>query len=224
MFTPKECEIRSVKWDGEGTVIFDFDGGDGLTGFSWMGAKRKDFWHPDHDWEAILKPGVKIKMWTVQFSSVVGFQWFDPELDKWDDVWCVVNDFPTKAERKKSEDDYFGKIDEVSKVITKELDGGAEPESIMKLFDDQGYTGNMVFHMVRVGAETSANKEACEAMRLFWNAYWGDTSGKPGWLNPAIINIQEGGDSNDDGADEDKAKAAGTGDYIFEGGVSETEK
>jgi len=208
VFIPQECVIKSVKWDGEGTVVFDFDSGGDMTGFSWAGAKRKDFWHPDHDWEVWLRAGARLRLWTVQISGVIGFQWFDPELNQWEDVWCALNNFQTKAERKAAEDAYFGEIESIGKTVTDALNHGSEPEAIMKLFDQKGYTGNMVFWMVGTGIKDTTNKEAGEKMRVFWNKYWGDESGKPGLLNPAIMTINTGGD-NGGGDITNEAEASG---------------
>ena len=69
MFEHSEETVSEVKWDGEGDVEFTFS-----KCTSWCGAKRKDFWDPDKEWEKIIKPGSKIRLWTVQCSMVMGFE------------------------------------------------------------------------------------------------------------------------------------------------------
>lgn len=218
MFTPEEYILKTIEWNGEGAVVMSFDSGDGMTGFQWAGAERKDFWHPDNEWEKILVPGVKLRLWTIQMSGVIGFQYQTPE-GAWDDVWCALNDFKTQAERKEGEDAYFGEIERFGGVIKAALDSGMEPEEVMRLADGKGYTGNMVAEAMHAGGCTTDNKEAGEAMRRYWNNYWGASEDQEGWVNPAFINIK----GADDGSAENKTDSPRENNYIFEGGSSEVE-
>lgn len=96
MFGAREEVLTKIIWDGESNVEFVSE-----NGGNWCGAKRKDFWHPDSNWEERIKSGSKIRLWTVQYSRVLGFELW--ENNKWISVWCLANDFRTKEEREKSD-------------------------------------------------------------------------------------------------------------------------
>jgi len=86
MFSPQLETIKKVKWSGKGNVKFSFEG----NGY-WEGAKRKDFWCPDSNWEKRIVSGSKLRLWTIQYSIVLGFQLW--ENDEWVNVWCRANNF-----------------------------------------------------------------------------------------------------------------------------------
>jgi len=86
MFSPQLETIKKVKWSGKSNVKFSFEG----NGY-WEGAKRKDFWCPDSNWEKRIVSGSKLRLWTIQYSIVLGFQLW--KNDEWVNVWCRANDF-----------------------------------------------------------------------------------------------------------------------------------
>jgi len=189
MFDSKEEIIEEVKWNGEDYVTFSFKGGMG-----WAGAKRKDFWNPDSNWEEKIAKGSVLRLWTVRYSIVVvGFELRMGD-GKWESVWCATNNFGTKAERKKSENAYVNFIKDEGKKIAKLIDEGKTLEEIDKLID-QGHTGNTYACALGIGISEAKDKEKAEVVRKEHNKKWGveDNPYKPehkGVVNPAVLTIK----------------------------------
>jgi hypothetical protein len=190
MFEQKEEVIKTIKWHGEGNVEIEVE-----SGWCFSGAKRKDFWNPDEKWEQILKPGSKIREWTVQWSRVIGFEvwienkkdWGKNQRDNWRPVWCVGNDFETKAERKKSEDGYVNFIKKEGNRIAKFIDQGKSLKQIDKLIA-KGHSGNTHACALGIGISKAKNKENADRVRKEHNEFWGVKEGK-GLVNPAILTV-----------------------------------
>ena len=181
MFTPEIRTIKRVKWDGEGNVDFEFE-----EGFCWCGAKRKDFWGPDDDWKSKIKRGSKIRLWTVQWSTVLGFEVL--VNDRWQSVWCHANDFQTKAERKKSDEGYVNFIEKEGNRIAKWIDQGKNLQEIDKLISDE-HTGNTHACALNIGIRKAKNRENAEKVRKEHNKEWG-VEDKKGLVNPAFMTIE----------------------------------
>lgn len=180
MFTPREEVIEKVIWDGEGTV--EIHSGVGV----WAGSKAKDFWgSDDKNWQDIIKQGARIKLWTIQYSRVIGFQiWHE---GKWLDVWCNGNDFQTKAERETSEQGYCDFIENEGKKIAGWIDEGKSLEEIGNLIDDD-HTGNTYGIALSYGIGHAENKEKAKVIRDAHNKKYGQ-EGAEGVVNPAILTI-----------------------------------
>lgn len=99
MFDSRIEVIDRVLWHGEDRATFHLE-----SQRTWSGAMRKDFWRPDRAWEKQLVHGVKLRLWTVQPSVVVGFEAFLG--GDWTRVWCAANNFYSKEDRARSRRDY----------------------------------------------------------------------------------------------------------------------
>ena len=181
MFTPEIQTIKDVTWNGEGSVDFNFEGGT-----CWAGAKRKDFWNPDEKWEKIIKKGSKIRLWTVQWSTVLGFE-VETKEKGWVSVWCHANNFQTKKERKKSDDGYVNFIEKEGNRIARWIDQGKNLQEIDKLISDD-HTGNTHACALNIGIRKAKNKENAEKVRKEHNKEWG-VEDKKGLVNPAVMTI-----------------------------------
>ena len=182
MFTPRIETISGIKWDGESYVEFRL--GDGGV---WCGAKRKDFWNADEFWQAKLLPGVRLKLWTIQYLIILGFQ---AEIaGKWVEVWCKANDFQTKAKREASSKAYSDFIDSEGKKIAQAIDDGKTLTEIDELIDD-GHTGNTYGMALHYGICNATNKENADAVRKEHNAKHGVGPESKGTVNPAILTIK----------------------------------
>lgn len=180
MFTSQVTTVKKVKWNGEDRVEFEFD-----DGCFWQGAKRKDFWHPDRKWEKIIKPGCEIQLWSVQGSTVVGFEvWHD---DKFESVWCLANDFQTKKERMKGDNEYNNFIKSEGGKIAELIDQGKSLKQIDKLIDD-GHSGNTYACALTIGIGKAKNRKNADKIRKEHNKKWGVTKSK-GVVNPAVVTI-----------------------------------
>lgn len=179
MFEPRTETITEVKWNGEDEVEIHC----GST--IWAGAKRKDFWGSDEDWESKIKEGVRIRYWTIQWSIILGFE---IEIDnKWVSVWCKANNFQTKAEREKSSNAYANFIIKEGKKIAIAIDEGKTLEEIDKLID-KGHSGNTYGMALNYGIGHAKDKGKAEIVRREHNLKYG-VKDSGGVVNPAIITI-----------------------------------
>jgi hypothetical protein len=185
MFKPREEVLTDVIWNGEDEVEFVCGAG------HWRGAKRKDFWGPDDDWEDRIKVGSRIRLWTVQYSIVVGFElWKD---GKWIPVWCMANDFRTKAERDKGMEAYVNFIEEEGNKIAEWIDDGKTLEEINSLISDE-HTCNTYGWALGIGISKAVNKEYAENIRRVHNAKYGvEDKDRKGVVNPAILTVETNG-------------------------------
>ena len=181
MFEPKEEIIKSVEWEGESNVLFRFEGG-----LCWHGAKRKDFWHPDKNWEAVIKKGSIIRLWTIQFSTVMGFE-LRTDGGEWLPVWCMANDFGTKAERKKSEDAYVNFIKAEGELIAKLIDEGRDLKGINEGISPD-HTGNTFGCALAMGIANASDKENADKVRKQHNSEYSDEE-REGVINPAVVTV-----------------------------------
>jgi len=185
MFSPDIETIKTVKWNGEDHVDFAFK-----EGTCWSGAKRKDFWNPDENWEKIIKPGCKIRLWTVQFSIVLGFEVLDG--DAWRGVWCHANDFSTKAEREKSAKGYDDFIKSEGKLMANLIDQGKSLKEMDKLISND-HSGNTHACALMIGIRTAKNRVNADNVRREHNKEWGGkesmTPGSDGLINPAVMTL-----------------------------------
>jgi len=179
MFREEHVTLTDVKWHGEDFVHFAW----GDT--EWMGSKRKDFWYPDSNWEERIKIGTRMRIWTVQWSMVMGFEIW--ENGKWVPVWCMANDFQTKAESEKSDKAYSDFIEKEGKKIAKLIDKGKSLLEIDSSIDD-GHSGNTYGCALAFGVGMAKNRKNAEKIRKEHNEIYG-TKGK-GVANPALVTIE----------------------------------
>ena len=168
-----------MQWNGEGQVDFEFDR------CSWSGAKRKDFWHPEKDWEKIIVPGAFIRTWTVQGSTVIGFEVFTD--DTFEHVWCIANDFQTKDERMAGDKAYNDFITNEGNKIALLIDNGRSLKKIDSLIDD-GHSGNTYACALALGIAKAKNRKNAEKIRKAHNKIWGVKESK-GVVNPAVLTL-----------------------------------
>lgn len=204
MFEPRIVVLQEVVWDGEGPVKFVTD-----DGGVWCSAKRKDFWQPDKDWESIIVPGIKMRFWTVQWSTVIGFEVLVPRnseetsvasaktlgsssssTHEWVSVWCMANNFQTKAERKAGEEAYVKFIEDEGNKIAQWIDEGKNLKEINELISD-GHTGNTHAWALNLGTQRAKNQENAKKVRREHNEYWGVKEDTEGLVNPAVMTIKE---------------------------------
>lgn len=181
MFEPREGVISKVIWNGEKEVEIITD-----KCSHWRGAKRQDFWNPDDNWESIIKPGMRIRYWTIQWSTILGFEIFKD--CKWVGVWCMANHFGTKKDRKKSEDAYSNFIKSEGNKIAKLIDKGKSLEEIDKLIS-KGHSGNTHAWALSIGINKAKNKENADRVRKEHNKFWGIPEDKKGVVNPAVVTL-----------------------------------
>ncbi len=179
MFEPRIETITKVIWDGEDEVEIKSGGG------TWCGAKRKDFWNPEHDWESEIKEGTKIKLWTIQWSRIIGFQIERDGL--WVDVWCKGNNFQTKVEREKSSEAYANFAMNEGKKIAEAIDGDKTLEQIDDLISDD-HTGNTYGWALNYGISNAKNRKNADKIRLQHNKKYGVTD-SDGVVNPAVLTL-----------------------------------
>lgn len=186
MFEPRIVTITKVEWNGEDRVLFTFD-----DGFSWQGAKRKDFWNPEDKWEDVIKVGSVLRLWTIQYSMIVGFEIQEVIglLSCWKPVWCVMNDFQPAAEREASGNAYVKFIEDEGIKIAGLIDEGKTYEEINKLISDE-HTGNTHAYALNIGIEKATNKENADKIRRAHNEFWGVKDDKPGLVNPAVLSLE----------------------------------
>jgi hypothetical protein len=189
MFDPRIEVLKKVKWNGEKQVGFEFE-----SGVCWSGAKRKDFWHPDDNWEKIIKPGCKIRTWTVQWCIVLGFEvwvddanWGKNQTDNWRSVWCLANNFEIKSERKKQEDGYANFIRKEGIKIAKLIDKGKSLKELDKLISKE-HSGNTYACALSIGISKARNKVNADKVRKEHNELWG-VKEADGVVNPAVLTV-----------------------------------
>jgi hypothetical protein len=182
MFEPREEELEKVEWPKEDKdrVTFYFK-----RGSIWSGSKRKDFWRLGV-WEDLIKPGTWFKLQTVGYSGIIGFQ-ISNDRKTWKDVWCALNNFPTKKEEEKSDKAYANFIVTEGKKIAKWIDAGKSLGQIDDLIDD-GHTGNTYGCALAYGIQHAKNKSNSDKIKISHNMKHGVISDK-GVVNPAIITI-----------------------------------
>lgn len=182
MFEPREVVVKEINWNGEGTVEFSF-----VSGECWQGAERKDFWCSDNNWESIIKPGCKIRLWTVQYCRVIGFELLIG-INKWESVWCSANDFDTKAVSKKKDSAYINFIKKEGKKIASFINKGKSLKEIDKLISKE-HSGNTYGCALAIGIDTATNIENAKKVRKEHNACYGVKKGN-GVVNPAVLTIK----------------------------------
>lgn len=100
MFEPRVVRLEKVEWHGPNKfVTLRFDGG-----AEFVSANRKDFFCPEEEWESVIIPGAKLRLWTIQYSRVLGFEVlndFDTNELAWIPVWCQGNNFNLRRRRRK---------------------------------------------------------------------------------------------------------------------------
>lgn len=181
MFTPREIEIEEIKFNGEDNIhITDKDG------WSWSGMKRKDLFNSDDDWENLLVVGTKLRQWTIQFSRVIGVEYWNGK--EWDALWVQGNDFQTKAERKKAEDGYVNFIEEEGKLIATLIDKG-ETLSEIDEHISKDHSGNTYGWALNLGIRDAKDRDKAESIKREHNAKYGKADAD-GVVNPAIVNIK----------------------------------
>lgn len=181
MFEPREETISEILWDGESNVEMNFEG----SGI-WGGAKRKDFWNPEEKWEERIKKGSVLRLWTIGYSSIAGFQLF--EDGKWVDVWCALNSFRSKEERDVAESAYADFIQKEGENIAEYIDAGKTLTEIDTLID-VGHSGNTYGWALNIGINTATNKDNAEKIRQAHNEKYNVPAGSEGVVNPAIVTI-----------------------------------
>lgn len=179
MFEPRVETIEKVTWDGDGHVLFQTSGG------VWCGSKRKDFWYPDDNWEKLLKTGVQIRIWTVSWSIILGFEAL--LNGKWRSVWCMANNFSSKADRKKSDLAYTNLIKKEGSKIAKLIDKGKSLEEINGLIS-KDHSGNTHACALSIGIQKARNRENADKVRKQHNKEWG-VSDSGGLVNPAVLTL-----------------------------------
>jgi len=177
-------EIRWPKKDSE-EVYIKFE-----EGSCWQGAKRKDFWNPDNDWEKQIVKGSSLRLWSVQYSIIVGFEWFSVKENKWISVWCHANNFETKKEREKSMDRYVNFIKDEGKRIAKMIDAKKTFEQIDKSTHGRDHTGNTFGMAMNIAIHSAKNKENAEKVRITFNKGYGVLETEKGVVNPAILTVK----------------------------------
>ena len=185
MFESRIEKIDSIKWDGENHVEINSDGG------VFCGAKRKDFWNPDNNWEDIIVPGVNIRLWTVQYSRVIGFEVLKKSkklLAEWEPVWCCTNNFQTKSERERADKAYVDFIQQESEIISGLIDAGMSLKEIDSMIS-RDHSGNTYACALGLGIKNAKNKIKAEEVRKEHNAKYGKKDGE-GLVNPAIMTIK----------------------------------
>lgn len=178
MFEPQIRIVTEVKWNGEDEVEISCDG------TIWAGSKRKDFWGADGDWESRIKPGVRLRYWTVQYSRVIGFEL--EEDGKWIAVWCKGNDFRTKAENEVSSKAYSDFIEKEGAKIAIAIDDGKTLKEIDEAVDD-GHSGNTYACSLAIGIRDAKNRDFADAVKKEHNKKYDVES--DGVVNPAILTI-----------------------------------
>lgn len=179
MFNSRIETITEIKWDGEKQV--EIHQGNCI----WAGAKRKDFWNPEDDWESKIKVGTRIRLWTIQWSRVIGFE---AEIEgEWVSVWCVANDFQTKAEQEAASKAYTDFIIKEGKKIAIAIDYGRTLKQIDNKLDS-GHSGNTYACALAYGIEHAKNKQNARTVRDEHNLKHG-VKGKSGVVDPAILTV-----------------------------------
>ena len=185
MFQAQEEIVKNIEWNGEERVTIE------CKYSTWCGAKRKDFWDPESNWEKRIVVGSEIRMWTVQGSIVLGFEL--REKNDWVSVWCKANNFQYKAEREKADQGYVDFIKEEGKKIGKLIDKGKTLKEIDKLIS-KGHTGNTYAYALDLGISSAKNKKNAEKIRETHNKKYGvnkkDPKGKKGIVNPAVFTLE----------------------------------
>ena len=185
MFRPEIVVVDRVKWDGESNVDFVWN-----KCTHWGGAKRKDFWNPESNWEGRIQRGSRLRVWTICASAVVGFQL--EEDGQWVDVWCTINDFETKEEREESDNMYFKFIEEEGKYIANMIDLGMSYNEIDKNTSEE-HTGNTFGWAMSIGTHDAKDQENAKKVRIAHNKKYGvEDDGGDGVVNPAVLRIQCG--------------------------------
>lgn len=184
MFEPQIIEIEKITWNGEDSV--KILASDGCT---FSGMKRKDFFNSEFDYENYLKPGSKLRYWAIQWSRVIGVEYLNNN-GQWESLWVTGNDFPTREQIKKDEDEYINFIKTEGARIATWIDEGKSYEEIEESMDDE-HSGNTAGWAINIGINTATNKENANKVRLAHNAFWGIKEDKGGIVNPAVLTIQE---------------------------------
>lgn len=182
MFEAREEVLEEIKWNG------DDDAPEMKIGmWTFTGAKRKDFYCSDLDYEKILIPGTRIRSWTIQFSRVAGMEYWDKDKNDWVAFWYVDNNFETKAQKQASMDGYINFIQEEAEKIKTWIDEGKDLKFINKNISDE-HTGNTIGCAIGWAIANATNKENAEKVNVMWNRRYGH-EGSNGTVNPAIMTI-----------------------------------
>lgn len=87
MFKSEIKIIKEIEFDKENYVKF------GFNDMIWQGAKRKDFFYNECDWQSLLVPGTVLRLWSIQTSRVIGIEFLDENKKEFKNVWVAGNDF-----------------------------------------------------------------------------------------------------------------------------------
>ena len=183
MFDPRIEVVERVVFpkDDSKAVEFTFKGGS-----CWQGSKLKDFCgKKDKEWDKIIKIGSQIRLWTVSWSIVLGFEVYN---NGWESVWCKANNFQTKKESYKASKAYSDFIIKEGDKIAGLIDEGLTLKQIDKAID-QGHSGNTHAWALKIGISKATNKENADKVRIEFNKEWGVSEDKPGIVNPAIMTM-----------------------------------
>lgn len=183
MFTSEEVFVHETIWRENGIVEIQLEGD--LNSF--IQVNRKDFFHPDREWEKELGTGSCLRLWTTQGSRVAGIEKLDAINNKWESVWFVGNDFPTAEKRKEQEEEYSNFIIEEAKNVTKLIDEGKTYAEIKEAMSDE-HTGFTFGTAIFGGISDATNKENAEAVKKAHNASYGSPDAE-GVVNPALMTV-----------------------------------
>jgi len=182
MFRSEIIVLDDVIWDGESNVEVMWD-----KCMVWCGAKQKDFWGAYENWEERIKKGSRLQLWKAQNGPVVGFEL--EENGAWIPVWCIANDFRTKAERESDEAGYEQFIKTEGKRIANMIDGGMSYKEIKENVS-KGHSGNTFAFALMLGVENTENKKNANDVRKEHNRYWGCDNSR-GVVNPALLTLKD---------------------------------
>ena len=183
-FTERIETIAKIKWPDDGDGHLEIDCGALVFG----GAKRKDFFCPDDDWESIIKPGVDIKFWDYRLRITLLQIFID---HNWKTFWYCGNDFQTKAEREASEKTYNDFVENEAIRIKEMIDSGESFYDIKQSMYGKGHTGFTSGCCINGAINTATNSKHAEVIRKAWNKDCGQTSN--GVVNPAVMSISPKG-------------------------------
>lgn len=181
MFHSREEFIKEIKWNGsDGRVDLITDDGGHFSGM-----ERKDFFHPQDDWESLLVPGVALRTWNTLGSCVAGVEALIGGA--WRSVWYVGNDFDTKEQSEASDKAYRDFIDREGKRIAGWIDEGKTLVEIDDLIDDD-HTGFTYGASLALGIQQSKNKDFSSIIQRDHNAKYG-VKDSEGVVNPALMTV-----------------------------------
>lgn len=160
MFDSDIHTVSQVKWNSpDGTIELECDGA-----MCFEGMKEKDLYHRDFPWHDHLKPGAKLRMWTIQASWVAGVQ---IQIDnEWKTMWYVGNNFETQEQAKASATAYNNFVEDEARKVKQMVEQGSEYHEILEAMDDghSGFTHGAAFlHGVEIANAIKEYKDRLSA-------------------------------------------------------------